>query len=161
MVNLLKIRKKNMANFLNIFIAISLFISCKNHNDGSLKEKTNKVTANISATPNISKKYQGKFSVRVETEQTTTGMASISYYFKITNNKVVLEKNSYHEPISCQGNYNWKEKNNILELYYADTEENCLSKEPAFYIKKENEQFFIKGIGGEGTFYDWQNLKKE
>ncbi|WP_312076142.1 hypothetical protein [Chryseobacterium sp.] len=107
-----------------------------------------------------SENFNGNYSVYVETEATTTGMASISYSFKIEGNEAVLETNTYHEPIRCNGKYFIKNHNNILELFYNDEEENCKSDSPAFYIKKEGDGFYIKGLGGEATFYEWILLKK-
>lgn len=120
--------------------------------------------ANLSAINNKqtadSQTFDGNYSVHVETEATTTGMASISYSFKIEGNEAVLETNTYHEPIRCNGKYLIKINNNILELFYNDEEENCKSDSPVFYIKKEGDNFFIKGVGGEATFYEWILLKK-
>ncbi|MCX8532637.1 hypothetical protein [Chryseobacterium luquanense] len=107
-----------------------------------------------------SKTFDGNYSVYVETEATSTGMASISYSFKINGNNAILETNTYHEPIRCNGKYLIKINNNILELSYSDEEENCRSDSPVFYIKKEENKFFIKGVGGESTFYEWILLKK-
>lgn len=114
----------------------------------------NKQTAN-------SQNFDGNYSVYVETEATTTGMASITYSFKINGNEAMLETNTYHEPIRCNGKYRIKSNNDILELYYNDEDENCKSDSPIFYIKKEGDKFFIKGVGGEATFYEWIMLKKE
>jgi len=109
----------------------------------------------------INKKFQGQFSVYVETEFTTNGMASITYYFTISKNKALLKTNSYHEPILCNGEYKTVEKGNILELYYVENEdERCKQINNSFSIKKENNKYFIKGVGGEGTFNEWIELTK-
>jgi hypothetical protein len=120
-------------------------------------DKPIKKQVNIS---NINPKYQGKFSATVETELTTSGMASISYSFSISNNTVRLNEASYHEPISCNGNYRAIENNNILELYYDGNEESCKTDSPNFRIKKEGNKFYMKGLGGEGTFNTWIAIEK-
>lgn len=40
----------------------------------------------------IAEKYQGNFSISVDTEETMTGMASITYNFTIAKNKILLKK---------------------------------------------------------------------
>ncbi|MCS3869686.1 hypothetical protein J3D55_002602 [Chryseobacterium ginsenosidimutans] len=105
--------------------------------------------------------FKGNYSVYIETEATTTGMASISYSFKIQGNEAILETNTYHEPIRCNGKYLIKSNNNILELYYNDEEIDCKADSPAFYIKKEGGKYFIKGIGGEATFNEWILLERK
>ena len=108
----------------------------------------------------IPKQFQGTFSTSIDTEETTTGMASISYYFNISESNINLTKNTYHEPINCEGAYIVIIKSNILELYYAGDDMNCISIEPKFSIKMENGKYFIKGVGGEGTINDWNKLNK-
>lgn len=98
--------------------------------------------------------------MRVETEATTTGMASISYYFTINEKGAHLETNTYHEPIRCNGKYRGKMNNNILELFYNGTEQNCGTDYSNFNIKNEGSKFYIQGLGGEGTFNVWLELKK-
>ena len=71
----------------------------------------------------INAKYQGEFTVSVNTESTTTGIASITYNFTIKENNVNLKEVSYHEPTNCNGNYATKENNNILELFYDGNNE--------------------------------------
>ena len=109
----------------------------------------------------IPKQFQGSFSTSVDTEETTTGMASISYYFNVSDSFTNLKMNTYHEPINCEGDYIGNMKNNILELYYAGDNMNCISIEPKFRIKMENNKYFIKGVGGEGTINDWNKLNKK
>ncbi len=105
--------------------------------------------------------FDGRYKVYVETEQTTTGMASISYDFIINAGKATLTTNTYHEPIRCNGDYKLVEKDNILQLFYNGKEANCKSSEPTFTIKKEGKNYFVKGTGGEGTYNTWIKLKKE
>lgn len=109
----------------------------------------------------ISQQYSGSFSINVETEATTTGMASISYNFIISRDKVVLKKNTYHESIQCEGEYKAIEKNGSLELYYFGEDEECFYIDPKFYIKYEKGKYFIKGVGGEGTVNEWLEMKKD
>ena len=105
--------------------------------------------------------FNGRYIVYVETEGTTTGIASITYDFNIKSDKATLITNTYHEPIRCNGDYKLVEKDNVLQLFYNGKESNCKSLEPAFTIKKEGEKYFIKGTGGEGTYNTWIKLKKE
>ena len=99
--------------------------------------------------------FQGEFSSTVETEETTSGTANITYSFVINDTIAVLTTNTYHEPIRCNGNYKIIEKNSILELYYAGNDKNCKSENANFKIKKENNKYFVKGLGGEATINDW------
>lgn len=86
-------------------------------------------------------------------------MASIIYFFDINGNNVKLSLKTYHEPNLCEGKYFATEKGNILEIYYFDNNLNCMSANPKFFIKKENNKFYIKGVGGEGTNTEWKILK--
>ncbi|QYS85575.1 hypothetical protein JJC03_10165 [Flavobacterium oreochromis] len=61
----------------------------------------------------------------------------------------------------CGGSYKGIEKDNKLELYYIqDKDERCVRVNSNYTIKKEGEKFYIKGIGGEGTFHQWIELNK-
>lgn len=106
-------------------------------------------------------KYHGTFSATVATESTTSGMASISYNFSISEDYVILEEISYHEPISCSGKYKAIEKSNILELFYNESDKRCKTDQSNFKIKKEENNFYVKGLGGEGTFNEWIKLEKK
>ncbi|SHL10058.1 hypothetical protein [Chryseobacterium polytrichastri] len=110
---------------------------------------------------NIPQKYQGDFEVSAETESTTTGMASITYYFHINDKEAFLETNTYHEPIRCNGKYLAKEKDNMLELYFNGKEANCSSDYPNFIIKIVNNKYFIQGVGNEARSIEWVKIKKK
>ncbi len=113
------------------------------------------------ATHPIEEKYIGTFSVEVETEATTTGMASIEYTFTITSEFILLETNTYHEPIRCNGKYTAVEKENVLELYYTGNEEFCDTESPMFFLKEKRGKLYAQGLGGEGTYHDWIKLKRK
>ncbi|WP_263603187.1 hypothetical protein [Chryseobacterium sp. PET-29] len=121
--------------------------------------KANLSLSNNNKSSNLSG-IDGNYNIHVETETTSTGMASISYSFKIRGNEAILETNTYHEPIRCNGKYLVRENNNIFELSYNDKEDNCTSS-GIFYLKKDREKYYIKGVGGEATVQDWLQLKKE
>jgi hypothetical protein len=120
-----------------------------------------KKAARSSPDKEVPSQYLGDFSVSVETEETTTGMASISYYFTIKKEGAVLETNTYHEPIRCNGKYTITSKGSLIELYYAGNEPNCSSDGPAFEIKKEGQKYLIKGVGNEADSIEWIELKKK
>ncbi|NRS89882.1 hypothetical protein HNQ02_002816 [Flavobacterium sp. 7E] len=110
----------------------------------------------------ISKEFQGEYSVFVETEFTTNGMANINYNFTVLKDKVLLQTKTYHEPISCNGEYKAIESDTVLDLYYVENKESfCKKINSSFSIKKEDEKYFIKGVGGEGTFNDWIEITKK
>jgi len=104
---------------------------------------------------NNSSIYDGIHSTSVETEATTTGMASISYKFDIKKNNILLSLNTYKESNQCEGKYIGIEKDNHLEVYYSGDQLNCVSIDPKFIIKHDKNQFYIKGIGGESTNSEW------
>lgn len=108
---------------------------------------------------NINENYDGVHSVSVETEATTTGMASISYNFNIKKGITNLSLATYHESNLCEGKYFAIEKNNLLEVYYFGDQLSCISIDPKFYIKKEGKKFYIKGVGGEATYNQWVIMK--
>lgn len=104
---------------------------------------------------NNSSIYDGIHSISVETEATTTGMASISYKFDIKKNNILLSLNTHKESNLCEGKYIGIEKDNHLEVYYSGDQLNCVSIDPKFIIKHDKNQFYIKGIGGESTNSEW------
>lgn len=108
----------------------------------------------------IPTKFYGDFYVGVETEATTNGMASISYYFSLSEKGADLKTNTYHEPIRCNGKYRGQMNSDILELFYDGNEDNCANDESDFKIKKEGKKLFIQGLGGEGTYSEWIEIKK-
>jgi hypothetical protein len=186
-IDLILINKNSFAKSINLYLEIDYpFLSKKNisylNKKGVLytkkfeidEEKTyyrGMVTTNcneyftsfseLKASNQINKKYQGKFSSTVDTDATTSGNASITYNFTISTNKVLLETSTYHEPISCNGEYKAIEKENILELYYKGNENSCKSLKPSFKIKEEGEKYYIKGTGGEATYNEWIFLNKK
>ncbi|WP_316735690.1 hypothetical protein [Pedobacter aquatilis] len=102
--------------------------------------------------------FDGNFSIRIETEETTTGTASITYIFEIKKDYATLTTTTYHEPIRCNGSYKTLENDNILTLKYNGKEANC--KSTTFTIKKQDNNYFIKGAGGEATYNTWLKLNK-
>jgi len=108
----------------------------------------------------IDEKYMGTFSASVETEGTTSGMASIDYIFTITHELIRLETNTYQEPIRCNGRYKAVAKNRVLELYYTGDEEFCDTENPMFFLKEERGNLYVKGLGGEGTYNEWIKLER-
>lgn len=142
----------------SILIGCLVFsFSCKNH-DTTPKEKKVFKALEYKKTPS---KYLGEFSVYAETEATTTGMASISYYLTINKTEAILKTNTYHEPIRCNGKYAIVDKDSLIELHYSGTESNCSSDYPDFEIKNKGNQFFIKGVGNEANSGEWVELKKK
>ncbi|KMQ69263.1 hypothetical protein ACM39_03980 [Chryseobacterium sp. FH2] len=109
----------------------------------------------------IPKEFQRKFFAYTETEATTTGMGSISYYFNGSADNVKLTKNTYHETINCEGEYVGNIQNNILKLFYVGDDMNCISIEPKFSIKMEKDKYLIKGVGGERTNNQWLLMNNE
>lgn len=145
-------------NYYSKLLLISIiFFSCKNSTSDSNKESIQK-TKKINVIP---EKFYGNFSAGVETEGTTTGMASISYYFTINEKGVYLETNTYHEPIRCNGKYQGKMNNSILELFYAGTEIYCTKDNSNFQIKIDEKKFYVQGLGGEGTINEWIEMKRK
>ncbi|SHL82458.1 hypothetical protein [Flavobacterium chilense] len=109
----------------------------------------------------IPKEFQGKFSVNVETEITSTGMANITYHFSILKDKVMLEMESFHEPVTCMGTYKALQHENVLDLFYVENDDiRCKEINHAFSIKKENDKYYIKGAGSLATSEDWVELNK-
>lgn len=114
------------------------YIGIKVTDDDSKTFKYYKANVSLSNN-NKSSNFSGiddNYNIHVETEATFAGMASISYSFKIRGNEAILETNTYHEPIRCNGKYLVRENNNMFELSYNDKEDNCTSS-GVFYIKKK------------------------
>lgn len=137
-----------------LIICILSLLNCKNSN-ADYDRKSEIVTHDM-----VPKEYIGKYIVYIQTEQTSAGMASITYNFEINKVNAYLETQTYHEPIRCNGIFRIINKKDHLELYYDGKNDLCKSAKPNFRIKKEKGKYFIKGIGGELTYLDWQKLKK-
>jgi hypothetical protein len=148
--------KKNI-NFRNKLTTILMFVVLSNCNSQNKVQKNERQITNKF----VSTYFIGAFSRFVQTEETSSGMASITYHFTITKNMVNLKTITYQEPIMCNGLYKFNEKGNILELYYNGDEKKCISKKPSFLIKREKNKFYIKGVGGEGSINVWLELSKE
>ena len=53
------------------------------------------------------------------------------------------------------------EKDNILEVYYTENDSRCRDSKPNYLIKKDGQEYFIKGVEGEATYNDWVKLEKK
>lgn len=106
----------------------------------------------------IAQEFQGKFTASVQGEYTENGTGSTTYYFTITKNKIDLKSEAFMGDFVCEGEYKGIQDGNILELYYDREDERCINLKPTYLIKKEDDTYFIKGIGGEGTINDWIKL---
>ncbi|MBF8458385.1 hypothetical protein IV494_14470 [Kaistella sp. G5-32] len=146
-----------MKNQIILFSFLAL-LSCKTTEN---KATTLNDPSSLENLQFINPKFQGQYSVKQEIEETTTGTSFITYSFSIEKDNVLLKTNTYHEPIICNGHYKAVEHNNILELYYLGNEGNCKSGTPNFQIKKDENKYFIKGVGGEGTINQWVVLQKK
>ena len=109
----------------------------------------------------VTTRYNGSFTITVETDATTTGMASITYHFAISPGKATLTTSTVHEPIRCNGIYKTLEKNNVLELHYAGNESSCKMDRASYSIKYDKGKYYAKGLGGEGTYGAWLLLKRK
>ena len=158
-----------MKAFLHLLCFFILFSSCNNGPAGNNSSKSKSILdekeQTLSFTDSnqlIPEKYWGQYMVHVETEMTSSGMASITYNFNFEEKGVFLDMNTYHEPIRCEGKYFGVEdtKQNSLELFYKGDDEVCKFEGSRFQIKIKGKNLFAKGLGGEGTFKVWQKLKK-
>lgn len=148
---------KKKLNFIIAFSLTLLFLT----NINVCYSQNNQIQTVKTSSKFISVYFIGKYNKSVETEETTTGTASVHYYFSVSKDKVKLETTTFHEPIACNGEYTANEKGNLLELVYSGIEKNCFSKKPNFIIKREKNKYFIKGLGGEGSNNVWLEVKKE
>ena len=106
----------------------------------------------------VSKNFIGKYTVSMEGDHANHGIEMYNYEINISENEISLHETDRER---CSGRYRGKENNNTLELYYAqDDDERCVRIEARYTIKKEGDQFYIQGVGGEGTYYEWIPLKK-
>ena len=141
-----------------ILIIISLILSTLNKNIGLnafIKNDTeNKVLLNQT-------NWDGKYNLYIEGEKLSNGeMSGRDYTFIIKMDKAILKANSFHEPIFCEGEYKALEKNKQLEIIYAGNNPDfCKQNEANFIIKKEANNFFIKG--SDFNTNKWLILKKK
>ncbi|MCH4829348.1 MULTISPECIES: hypothetical protein [Flavobacterium] len=103
----------------------------------------------------IDKRFLGKYGIGVETDGLNQGTAIINYEFEIFEEFVILRLETIHEPVICDGMYDFKMKGDVLQLFYADSDEPCTRDSPMFEIKSENNKLFVLGLGGEGTNKSW------
>lgn len=109
----------------------------------------------------IAEEFQGKFKAEADGEYTNDGQGHTTYYFTITENKIDLKYEAFRGDFVCEGEYKGIQNDTILELYYDREDDRCKKLSPVYLIKKEEDEFFIKGIGGEGTINDWIKMDKE
>ncbi|TPG41961.1 hypothetical protein [Flavobacterium pectinovorum] len=109
----------------------------------------------------IPEKFLGQFEVSTKGELTNDGTGQTTYYFTITTNKIVLKAEAFRGDFLCEGNYKGVEKDNILEVYYNEKDDRCKQSKPNYLIKKDGDEYFIKGVGGEATFNEWIKLDKK
>ncbi|MFB9079038.1 ankyrin repeat domain-containing protein [Flavobacterium procerum] len=105
----------------------------------------------------ISDKFQGKFTVDTDGEYTNNGQGHTTYNFTISQDKINLEYVAFRGDFVCEGAHIGIEKNDILEVYYDGQDDRCRK----YLIKKEQNNYFIKGVGGEGIIHEWVKLEKE
>ncbi|CAC9974702.1 hypothetical protein [Flavobacterium panici] len=109
----------------------------------------------------IAEEFQGKFKAEANGEYTNDGQGHTTYYFTITKNKIDLKYEAFRGDFVCEGEYKGIQNDTVLELYYDREDDRCLKLDPTYLIKRENDNFFIKGIGGEGTINEWIKMDKE
>lgn len=167
------------SKLLVVLITVFFLTSCKDNKNQVIKQSNSNLVDTIDKKQNLSNTIQtekinslknnqtdliidkvffGKYSIGVETEETTNGTAIINYMFEIFDDNVFLKIDTLHEPIRCGGQYDFKMKDGILQLFYAGIDESCYRDLPSFEIKSENNKLFIKGVGGEGTNKLWLEL---
>ncbi|MFN4152157.1 MAG: hypothetical protein ACK4IX_14545, partial [Candidatus Sericytochromatia bacterium] len=106
----------------------------------------------------VNKNFIGKYTVSVEGDHANHGIEMYDYEINISENEISLHETNRE---LCSGRYIGKENNNTLELYYVqDDDERCVRGKAKYTIKKEGGQFYIQGVGGEGTYNEWTPLKK-
>lgn len=105
------------------------------------------------------KNFDGTHNVVVETSIPSAEIARSKYSFTINQGLVNLSLVTYLEPPICDGKYHAIEVNNVLEVYYAGEELSCFSIEPQFYIKKENNKFYIKSKKNREGVEGWLLMK--
>ena len=49
----------------------------------------------------------------------------------------------------------------LIILQYIENDDRCKKSKPNFFIKKDGEKYFIKGVGGEATYNEWVKLEKK
>lgn len=109
----------------------------------------------------IAEKFQGQYKVEVEGESTNEGTGHTTYYFTITTSGIVLKSEAFGGDFLCEGNYKGVEKEDILEVYYNENDDRCKQSKPNYLIKKEGQEYFIRGVGGEATYNEWIKMKKK
>lgn len=124
------------------------------YNDLILKDK-------VKFTTPIPEKFLGQFEVGTKGELTNEGTGHTTYHFTITTNGIVLKSEAFRGDYLCDGNYKGVEKDNVLEVYYNEKDERCKQSKPNYHIKKDGEEYFIKGVGGEATYNKWVKLEQK
>lgn len=106
---------------------------------------------------------EGDFVIKTKVSSVETGdLVDVSFYFNFKSSEAILSIGATNSlDAYCEGIYNIIEKDGIIKLIFMG-EGTCTSdkEESAFYIKKENNEYFIKSI----RFYEdtsWQKLIKK
>lgn len=130
-------------------------------NDPEIYNLLNQLNDKAKLSTPIAEKFQGEFEVSTKGELTNEGTGSTTYHFTITTNGIVLKSEAFRGDFLCEGNYTGVENEGILELYYNENDDRCKQSKPNYRIKKDGEKYFIRGVGGEGTYNEWVKIDKK
>ncbi|RKR11623.1 ankyrin repeat protein [Flavobacterium sp. 90] len=130
-------------------------------NDPEIYNLLNQLSDKAKSSAPIAEKFQGEFEVSTKGELTNEGTGSTTYHFTITTNGIVLKSEAFGGDFLCEGNYKGVEKEGVLELYYNENDDRCKQSKPNYRIKKDGEKYFIRGVGGEGTYNEWVKIDKK
>lgn len=145
----------------NKWVFIKKLLTNKIDKEGILLYNDLLLNDKVKFTTQITEKFSGNFEVGIESELTNDGTGHTTYYFTITKNGIVLKSQAFMGNFLCEGNYKGVEKDNVLEIYYNEKDDRCRQSKPNYYIKKEGEKYFIKGVGGEESINEWIKLDKK
>ncbi|EOL9002359.1 hypothetical protein ACOZ12_001213 [Cronobacter turicensis] len=92
--------------------------------------------------------WVGKYFFEEQGEMLIDGSrVYLRYDITISNEMIAnIRLTTWHAPLSCVGDYRMVHKENKFFLSYIDGVENCPYPAPQYEIKKENGEYFIKGI---------------
>lgn len=153
-----------MKNFLiHLILSYFVFWSCKEKNKKESENAKNEqnstlieeqfqpaLTTNVNLNKDLID-FKGFYNICKANSRNDSIKSETCYEITITSGLASIEANTS----LCKGNYRIKQtQNNEINLI-NENDENY-----SFKIKKENNTYFIKGVGGEATFNEWIQLDK-
>ncbi|XZF14367.1 hypothetical protein ACTHGU_21505 [Chitinophagaceae bacterium MMS25-I14] len=108
--------------------------------------------------------FIGKYKIDIIGEQTTDGVSNKTYFIDVNVQSAEIKIDAFHEPDFCQGRYDIREKDGVLQLFYDGDDSGCINNDGSanFLLKHMSGETFIKSSLFNAEHRDkWLRLTKK